>query len=289
MFEVTVVVPVFNAANYVRQAVDSALKLREVSEVVLIEDNSSDDSLRICVDLQKEFSKVKLYRHPNGENRGAGASRNLGIEKSSCPFIAFLDADDYFLSDRFTKAKRIFEAHPDADGVYEAVAIFNEGDNSGGKLYTVTRSDISPQRLFHFLLRGTFGHFHTNAILVRKTLFQQSGIFNTQLRLHQDSELWLRLAYHGKLYAGNISKPVTMVRRHGKNRITHANNNSRQQFWQIVKAYFLEQRISKVDAALILWKYSKVLASVGGEISFLIFVSVLHRERKALLKIILGS
>src|SRR5688572_18232560 len=107
-FKVSVIIPVYNAEKYLRNAVESAVNLEEVGEILLIEDNSPDNALQVCLQLEKEYDKVKVHRHPNGENRGAGESRNLGIKKSSFDYIAFLDADDWYLSNRFKRCKEIF-------------------------------------------------------------------------------------------------------------------------------------------------------------------------------------
>jgi glycosyltransferase involved in cell wall biosynthesis len=101
---VDVIVPVYNAADYVRKAVESALARPETVEVILVEDGSTDESLAVCQELAAEYPTVRLYRHPNGENRGAGASRNLAISESTRGHIAFLDAD-YFLPCRFSGAR----------------------------------------------------------------------------------------------------------------------------------------------------------------------------------------
>ncbi len=100
--QVSIIIPVYNAAAYVREAVESALIQPETGEILLIEDNSPDDSLRICQELAAKYDKVKLLRHPNGENRGPGASRNLGMRNARSPILAFLDADDYYLPGRFS-------------------------------------------------------------------------------------------------------------------------------------------------------------------------------------------
>ena len=95
--EISVIIPVYNAAAYVRQAVESALAQPEVREVLLVEDGSPDNALEVCQQLAAEHQRVILLHHPNGENRGAGASRNLGMRNAHFPIIAFLDADDYYL------------------------------------------------------------------------------------------------------------------------------------------------------------------------------------------------
>ncbi|WP_251040557.1 glycosyltransferase family 2 protein [Chryseobacterium sp. ISL-6] len=107
--KISVIIPVYNAEKYVSNAIESALQFEEVHEVILIEDNSPDNALEVCKKMSEKYEKVKLYQHPDKRNHGAGASRNLGIEKSSGEFIAFLDADDYFLPNRFDAEKELFK------------------------------------------------------------------------------------------------------------------------------------------------------------------------------------
>ena len=147
--QVSVITPVYNAEKFLRQAVFSALALEEVGEIILIEDNSPDGALKVCQELEAEHERVKLFRHPNGENRGASASRNLGIKVANCEYISFLDADDFFAPDRFSHTKKIFSEKPGADGVYEAIGIFKETPDKY-KLYSVLEP-IQPKKLFHYL------------------------------------------------------------------------------------------------------------------------------------------
>ena len=85
------------------------------------EDGSEDESLSVCKKLQNNYARVKLYTHPENMNKGAGATRNLGIEKATSEFISFLDADDFFLPNRFDIEREIFKNNPNADGVYGAI------------------------------------------------------------------------------------------------------------------------------------------------------------------------
>ena len=101
MLQISVIIPVYNAEKFIRRAVESAVILDVVKEIILVEDNSPDNALTICRKLEREYSKVLVFQHPDGQNRGAAASRNLGIIKASCELIAFLDADDFYLSNRF--------------------------------------------------------------------------------------------------------------------------------------------------------------------------------------------
>ena len=116
-FLVSVITPVYNAEQFVRAAVESAVHLEEVGEIILIEDGSPDNALSICEELTKKYEKIKLYRHPGGVNKGAGASRNLGIKKAGFEYIALLDADDKYLPNRFKAERRIFQSRKEVEGV----------------------------------------------------------------------------------------------------------------------------------------------------------------------------
>ena len=128
--QISIIIPVFNAAAYVAQAVESALAQPETAEVILVEDNSIDRSLEVCQDLAARHENVHLLRHPGGINRGAGPSRNLGMKESRCPYIAFLDADDYYLPGRFSVPAQLFAEDSACDGVYEAVGIHFEDESA---------------------------------------------------------------------------------------------------------------------------------------------------------------
>ena len=130
-FLVSIVIPFYNARDYITQAVEFALGQPETGEVLLIEDNSPDGGIEVCQSLANKYPKVRLLKHLDGRNHGAGASRNLGIRNAHYPFIAFLDADDYYLENRFQATKEIFKQHDDIDGVYEALGI--EYENSTAK------------------------------------------------------------------------------------------------------------------------------------------------------------
>src|SRR5690606_9347404 len=116
------------------------------------------------------------------------ASRNLGIAKSTCEFIAFLDADDWYLPNRFQAEKELFK-NDEIDGVYGATGFFEEGKVIRNNKLTTFHERIPPEKLLYQLVNLN-GRFTTNAITVRKTLFKKAGYFNPSLKLHQDTHLW---------------------------------------------------------------------------------------------------
>jgi glycosyltransferase involved in cell wall biosynthesis len=212
--KVSVIIPVYNAEQYIEEACLSALQQEEVAEVILVEDGSTDNSFDICRQLANKHPRVKLFRHEGNVNKGPSDSRNLGIRQAQYEYIAFLDADDYYFSDRFKTTAQVFLNNPQAGGVYECAVQMPKI-----KKYTITKI-ISPRFLLHYLLRGTYGHFHTNAVTLRKACFEKVGYFNPELMLHQDTEMWLRLAHSCTLLPGSIDKEVCVVRIHENNRWT---------------------------------------------------------------------
>ena len=223
------IIPVYNAAAYVSQAVESALAQPETAEVLLIEDGSPDNALEICQALACEHDKVRLLRHPSGENRGAGASRNLGMKNAKFDYIAFLDADDYYLPGRFSVASEVFRLDPACEGVYEAVAMQVESVEGMDRWQAAGKSDrqlqtmlpgIPPEEVAEASIKGNKGYFHVDAFLIRKTVLIKSGLMNEGLRLHQDTEFVQRVALTSRLLPGRLDVPVAMWRVHPENRVS---------------------------------------------------------------------
>ncbi|KFF75075.1 capsular biosynthesis protein CpsI [Chryseobacterium sp. P1-3] len=232
MLDISVIIPVYNASEFLEKSVLSAIPFEEVKEVILVEDKSTDHSLEICRRLADEYSKVKLFQHPDKENHGAAASRNLGIEKSSGSFITFLDADDYYLPNRFDAEKKIFD-DPKIDGVFGAIGIeyltekgkqeFQSkfSDNS----LTTVNYPAEGKEIFRGLLGltpKTFGtFFHLNTLTIRRSAIDKHHLrFNEILRVHQDSDFIIKLAFHCYLKSGIIDQAIAVRGIHDDNRIT---------------------------------------------------------------------
>lgn len=231
--KISVIIPVYNAEKYVEQAVESALQFDEVFEVILVEDKSPDNALEVCKKLAENNARIKLFQHPDKQNHGAGASRNLGMKNASGDFIAFLDADDFYLPNRFDAEKELFK-NPDVEGVYGAIGVHYWSEKAkeqyysvyGEKLTTVYKKhaaqDVFPGQLG---MRGSFGLFSIDALTIRKSCLEKMGsLMKTNLRLHQDSEFLFRLSYYCKLFPGIIDEPVAMRGVHESNRISQVDS-----------------------------------------------------------------
>ncbi len=267
---ISIIIPVFNADKYLRESVESALAQPETAEVILIEDGSSDNSLELCRELVDEFEKVLLFTHPDNanlgagasRNLGAGASRNLGITKARSEFIAFLDADDYYLENRFKIAVEIIEKNPTADGVYEAIEARFETPkeetrwkSKRSSVLTTMTKRVDPDKLFEYLVFFTAGYFTGNGLVVRKSLFDKCGMFDTSLRISQDTHLWFKMAAVGRLLPGNIDSAVAVRRVHQGNRITKVTEEAlfdiRKNIWTSLNQWVASAKINQKTTALI--------------------------------------
>ena len=224
--KISVVIPVYNAEKYVGCAIDSALQQKETAEVILIEDNSPDNALAICEKLSQDNPRVRLIRHSDGKNHGAGESRNLGIREAQYDYVAFLDADDYYLENCFSKAAEVFNDNPTVDGVYAAVGVEFENEEAKRRYFLTHYEEIAtvdakanPKNLFRYLVLGGAGYIHLNGLVVKKAGLLKVGLL-PKLRLHQDMVLNIKLAAMLKLVAGEIHTPVSLRRIHLENRIT---------------------------------------------------------------------
>lgn len=93
MVKVSIIVPVYNVEEYLKQCLDSIVNqtLKEI-EIICINDGSTDNSLKILQEYQKIDKRIVII---NKKNEGLSASRNIGLEKASGEFIGFVDSDDY--------------------------------------------------------------------------------------------------------------------------------------------------------------------------------------------------
>jgi glycosyltransferase involved in cell wall biosynthesis len=249
-FQVSVIIPVFNAAKFVKSAVMSALNHSEVYEVILVEDGSNDGSFDICFELSTKHPRVRFYHHHKRVNKGAGESRNLGLQKASCPFVAFLDSDDTYNVNRFARCREVFANDSSIDGTYDLV-FMTVDEAVKTKVFGIKKA-IDSADLFRYILRG--GYFHTNSLTVRKRFLDRiSPHFMQPCWPHEDVEFWLRMAFYGKLVNAQSSEPVATYRIHGANNIHSVGScQSRLRLWSAVREHFSSRDIGFLNHLLIM-------------------------------------
>lgn len=273
--KVSIIIPVYNAERFLGKAMDSCLELPETGEVILVDDQSTDSSLNIAEKYVQKDKRVKLFFHPNKENRGTGASRNLGIIKSSCEYVAFLDNDDFYLPNRFKKTEEVFSANKDIDGVYEAIGTYaydqesyeghlkrmKESKTNPEKLdLTTIERPVNPEDLFEAVLFETYGWFHINGLTLKRRVFEKTGMHDEFFIWSEDTEFFYRLSFFGKLMAGNLTEPVAMRGVYKGNRTLSPHGDERAKFynipmWKKMFEFMLQNKLSKRSNRFILMRH----------------------------------
>lgn len=235
--EISVVIPTYNAAEFIEKAVESALKFDFVKEVIIVEDASTDNTLEKCKILNTNHTRVKLFQHTDRKNHGDSATRNLGIEKAQYEYIAFLDADDYYLPNRFDAELELFK-DPNIDGVFGAIGTDFVTENGkkqyiekfGESFLCTVNFPAEGRDIFYNMIQEPcpFGSsFSMIALTVKKTALENPKIrMQDHLTIAQDKEFIIRLAYHSYLKTGSIKDPVAMRTAHDSNSITKIKNHS---------------------------------------------------------------
>jgi glycosyltransferase involved in cell wall biosynthesis len=187
MTGVSVIIPCYNGERYLRAAIESAL-CQDFSgpiEILVGDDGSKDASAEIA---ESFGPPVRVVRHAGGVNRGLPATRNLAIRAAANELIAFLDADDLFLPGHLRALAEVFIGRP------ELGLAFDNGyhtDSSGRRHSVRLPADFVPRLKPEQLL--TDQYFPPCAVMVRKTLFEQVGLFDESLSSCEDHDAWLRV------------------------------------------------------------------------------------------------
>lgn len=264
--KISVGIPVYNGEKFIKKSVQSAVDLKEVAEIIIVDDGSTDNTYQICCELEEKHSKIRLLQHPGGVNKGLPASRNLAVCEAVFDYVAFLDADDLYLAHRFEKTLKIIEQYPDLDGVYEPMGTYYYDEDEKERFLNYMGAQIDkeanvvtkiikllkPDDVFHHLLMRDAGTMNCPSLTLKKNLFKRSGYFNEKLKLHGDDEAFLRFAYHGKLYPGETEKPVAIRGVHKGNRWTKQTRHTQYLRWKASYRYFANRVNNKKQARVLL-------------------------------------
>lgn len=183
---VSVVIPAYNAAWCVARAVDSVLaQTRAADDIIVVNDGSTDGTVDV---LAHYGDAVRVISQPNA---GLSAARNAGIAAARGDWVAFLDADDWWLPGKLAAQCALIEADP-ALGFCGGAAqtVDTEGRTLGSWDPPASRGDILTDIFaVHATVAGS-----GSAVIARRELFARTGGFDTTLRSLEDIDMWMRLA-----------------------------------------------------------------------------------------------
>ncbi len=181
---VSVVIPTYNRAHYIAEALDSVLnQTYSRYEIIVINDGSKDNTEEILAPYK---GRIRLI---NQKNAGLSAARNAGIRASTGDLIAFLDDDDRWQPHKLAVQVPLF-ADPKVNLVHTAGRFF---DDSNGWDNVQFFGDVD----FHDLLAMKIIYVQT--VIVRKTVMNEIGFFDETIPAGEDVDMWLRIASKYKL------------------------------------------------------------------------------------------
>lgn len=175
----SIVIPVYNGAGFVSEAVESIYAqqlLPEEFEVILIDDGSEDNSHDVCLKLAEMHSEIIVMR--NNVNQGIAATRNIGIVSARGEFLAMLDQDDTWRSDKLVKQFKVLSDNPNVDLVLGLQEFHLIGTNQFPRWFKPEWA-AAPQPGYVF-----------GCMLIRKTTFLNVGLLDEALRYGSDDVDW---------------------------------------------------------------------------------------------------
>lgn len=184
---VSVVIPMFNAEATICETLNSILNQTYTNiEVLIVDDGSTDSSLKLVSEYSDK--RVKVFTKVNG---GVSSARNLGIKESRGDYIAFCDSDDVWKIDKLEKQIYYIEKNNDIDFI---------GCNRNGESIQVLFKKYNKFRKIDFfdMLLKMFPQ--TSTAVIKKTVFDDVGIYDESQKFAEDGNLWLRICKRKNCY-----------------------------------------------------------------------------------------
>ncbi len=201
--KVSVVIPAYNAMNFLPQTLDSVLNQTfQDFEVLIIDDGSSDHIVTWAAEIT--HPNVKLISQPN---QGQSAARNVGIRLSQSEYIAFLDADDLWQPTKLEKQVSAFIDNPQLGLVDTWVFLVDEQNNILEHIEVYyNEGNVWLQMLeLNLVMCGS-------SPVVRRQCFETVGYFNQNIKGPEDWHMWTRIAAHYPFKV--ICEPLVHYRQH---------------------------------------------------------------------------
>ncbi len=193
---VCVIIPAWNAEQTISRAIRSALDQKEVGEVIVVDDASTDATAAVAIASCDGTLRLRVIRQHR--NLGPSAARNLAISQSTAPYLAILDSDDFFLPGRFTPLLSL----PGWDAVADNLAFIKEERAPSFDARELSKFDDLPERisLAEFVL-GNISHpdrpraelGFAKPLIKRAFLEKHDLRYDENLRLGEDYALYARI------------------------------------------------------------------------------------------------
>lgn len=227
MPKVSVVMPVFNGAQYMAESIDSVLAQRTTDlELIVVNDGSTDNTLKILEAFAAADARVRVINRPNSGR--PSFPKNDGIAAARGEYVCFLDHDDLYDADRTWQLVAGLDRHPEWVAAFHDLRLI---DSDGGDLPGTYLSDanflersspyVTPLADDWFDCSDSFfvyqslvtGALHTQSVLIAVNRLPAGTVkFDTQFTICDDTDLWIRLGLQGKM--GYLNRVLSSYRQH---------------------------------------------------------------------------
>lgn len=209
---VSVVIPVFNGANYLTQAIESVLQQTwQAIEILVVDDGSNDGGATHAI-IERYRSRIRAFSKPNG---GVGSALNFAIAHMNGSFFTWLSHDDFF---RHDKIERQIRALTEIDGT---TIVFSDTETIDAQGHPIARHYFGGEDFVKYPLWAVFeGRISGCTLLIPRLCFTESGTFLEALPTTQDYELWFRFAL--KYPFLHVPEPLVQQRSHPKQASRHS-------------------------------------------------------------------
>ena len=200
--KISVIIPVYNGQNYLREAIDSVLSQTYKNyEMILVDDGSTDETWAI---IQSYGSSLLSIRKKNG---GVASALNCGIRHASGEYIAWLSHDDLFLLNKLERQISFLRQWPNFKACYTDYYVID----AEGRILSEVETPWYPREE---AVRMLFGRVYINGstMLIDRTCFDKVGWFSEGLRYTQDTEMWIRLLQYFEI--GRVPEKLGKERSH---------------------------------------------------------------------------
>lgn len=200
----SVVIPLYNKANYIESTLKSVLDQTFTDyEIIVINDGSTDESEAVVH--QFNDKRIQIFHQ---KNQGVSVARNLGIEKSTGKLIAFLDADDYWFPNHLQELTHLYSDFPDC-GIYCSRYKIKTAKNHFQSPY-YSGIDQSFQGIVkdYFASNMPFRITWTSSLAIPKEILENAGSFTPGVTNGQDLELWTKI---GIQYPVAVNNTITAI------------------------------------------------------------------------------
>ena len=204
MPEVSVIIPTYNSAQFLVEALQSVFdQTFKDYEIIIVDDGSTDHTKQL---ISRYINEIKYIFQ---ENAGPAKAKNRGIMSSSGIYVAFLDADDVWLPTKLEKQVSVFHQDQELAMVFTENSCFDEKrgifQRSIGKRNKLMNGDIARNIFLH-------SGVSTPTVMVRREIFNEVGLFEEELYMGEDDNMWVRIASNFKVEL--IDEPLVKVRSH---------------------------------------------------------------------------